>query len=60
LLYQLKRRAHGNKFYGDLKQSGVRYGKGILGKIRKSGFEMVAFGILAMLLFLRVENHYAH
>jgi hypothetical protein len=36
----------------------VRYGKGSWGKIRKSAFEMVASGILAMLLFLRVENHY--
>jgi hypothetical protein len=37
---------------------GVRYGKSSWGKIKKSGLEMVAFGILAMLLFSRVENHY--
>jgi hypothetical protein len=36
----------------------VRYGKASWGKIIKSGFEMVAFGILAMLLFIGVETAY--
>jgi hypothetical protein len=33
--------------------------EGVLGKNKKIGLEMVASAILAMLLFVRVENHYA-
>jgi hypothetical protein len=32
--------------------------EGVLGENKKIGHEMVAFGILAVLLFLRDETHY--